>query len=53
MMGGMNRQDNDEGFEERSSGSSQGGYEQEQRTYNNNDDYRHEPNDPEEDKLPF
>jgi single-strand DNA-binding protein len=53
MMGGMNRQENEDGFSERSNGSSSEGYEQEQKSYNNSDDYRHEPNDPKEDELPF
>lgn len=52
MMGGMNRTDNEEGHTERSHNSSTEGYEQEPRTYNN-EEYRHEPIDPKEDELPF
>ena len=52
MMSGMNRQDNEEGNEERAGNFSAGSHDQEQRTQSN-DDYRHEPNDPKEDELPF
>jgi single-strand DNA-binding protein len=50
MMGGMNRQDGEESYTERTQTHSEG-YEQEPRNYG--DDNRHEPINPADDELPF